>query len=417
MSGNGEPQPWPGSGPIPPMQPGAGQPGEIPALPPALIAAPPGVDGAPLRQAQTPPAPTRIESRRTAARQPADGLGPAFAGSPAGTGLRVAAFTLDAAVVVLAAAIVLMISQSPLLAGLAVFELALFLWVLEARTGITLGNAVLRLRSSRADRPYSPGIGRQFVRGIITGAGFLVAVGSWVIVASGAWDRSGRRQSWADRVAGTVVVSVPAPAAVEAQPQTPAVDAVESLAPPQVVPLGAHSAVIDEDSEPTDARAASHRTATPEPTAPGTEKPLFTVAPTPAPQAGGADAAATASETGALLLIFDTGQRAQLALPLAANLGRAPVASAHDDRLIIVTDPDASVSKTHLRIEHSRGRTWVTDFGSTNGSDIRADDGQTTELVAGERVLLDDADRVRIGNRSFTISLLLATDSSAGERA
>ena len=417
MSGNGEPQPWPGSGPIPPMQPGGGQPGEIPALPPALIAAPPGVDGAPLRQAQTPPAPTRIESRRTTARQPADGLGPAFAGSPAGTGLRIAAFTLDAAAVVLAAAIVLVISQSPLLAGLAVFELALFLWVLEARTGITLGNAVLRLRSARADRPYSPGIGRQFVRGIITGAGFLVAVGSWVIVASGAWDRSGRRQSWADRVAGTVVVSVPAPAAAEAQPQPPAVDAVESLAPPQVVPLGAHSAVIDEDSEPTDARAASHRTATPEPTAPGTDKPLFSVAPTPAPQAGGADAAATASETGALLLIFDTGQRAQLALPLAANLGRAPVASAHDDRLIIVTDPDASVSKTHLRIEHSRGRTWVTDFGSTNGSDIRADDGQTTELVPGERVLLDDADRVRIGNRSFTISLLLGTDSSAGERA
>ncbi|KJL21444.1 RDD family protein [Microbacterium oxydans] len=416
MSGNGAPQPWPGSGPIPPMQPGAGQPGEIPALPPALIAAPPGVDGAPLRQAPTPPAPNRMESRRTAVRQPADGLGPAFAGSPAGTGLRIAAFTLDAAAVVLAAAIVLVFSQSLLLAGLAVFELALFLWVLEARTGITLGNAVLRLRSARADRPYSPGVGRQFVRGIITGAGFLVAVGSWVIVASGAWDRSGRRQSWADRVAGTVVVSVPARAAVAPSSQAPVVDAVEPLAPPQVVPLGAHSAVVDEDSEPTDARAASHRTATPEPTAPGTEKPLFTVAPTPAPQAG-PESAAPASETGALLLIFDTGQRVQLALPLAANLGRAPVASAHDDRLIIVTDPDASVSKTHLRIEHSRGRTWVTDFGSTNGSDIRADDGQTTELVAGERVLLDDADRVRIGNRSFTISLLLGTDSSAGERA
>lgn len=416
MSGNGEPQPWPGSGPIPPMQPGAGQPGEIPALPPALIAAPPGVDGAPLRQGRTPAAPTPIESRRTAVRQPADGLGPAFVGSPAGTGLRIAAFTLDAAAVILAAAVVLVLSQSMLLAGLAVLELAIFLWVLEARTGITLGNAVLRLRSARADRPYSPGVGRQLVRGLITGAGFLVAVGSWVVVASSAWDRGGRRQSWADRVAGTVVVSVPARAAAETPPQTPVVAPVESLAPPQVVPLGAHASVVDEDSEPTDARAASHRTATPEPTAPGTDKPLFTVAPAPAPQAG-AEAAAPASETGALLLIFDTGQRVQLALPLAANLGRAPVASAHDDRLIIVTDPDASVSKTHLRIEHSRGRTWVTDFGSTNGSDIRADDGQTTELVAGERVLLDDADRVRIGNRSFTISLLLGTDSSAGERA
>lgn len=429
MSGNGEPQPWPGGGPIPPLQPGFGQPGpsaqpgqigrpdrpaEIPALPPSLIAAAPGVDGAPLQTATAqPPAP--VVPARTRVRRPADGLGPAFAGAPAGTGARVAAFTLDVAAVILVAAVVLITTRSPLLAALTVAELALFLWVLEARTGLTLGNAVLRLRSSRADRPYSPGVGRQFVRGIITGAGFLVAVGSWVVVASSGWDRGGRRQSWADRVSDTVVVAVPprAAAAVEEAPVAP-VDAAP-IAPPQVVPIGAHSAVVDEDSEPTDARAASHRTETPPPVLPGQEKPLFTVAPATGQQP--AVDAPTPSETGALLLIFDTGQRVQLALPLAANLGRAPVASSQDDRLVVVTDPDSSVSKTHLRIEHSRGRTWVTDFGSTNGSDVRSDDGQTTELVAGERVLLDDADRVRIGNRSFTISLLLATDSSAGERA
>ncbi|NKF30923.1 FHA domain-containing protein, partial [Pseudomonas sp. BGM005] len=153
--------------------------------------------------------------------------------------------------------------------------------------------------------------------------------------------------------------------------------------------------MIDEDSEPTDARAASHRAEPQNDAGPSAEKPLFSVA----PQTGQQPTAESrsASDTGALLLIFDTGQRVQLPLPLAANLGRGPVASAHDDRLVIVTDPDSSVSKTHLRIEHSRGRTWVTDFGSTNGSDVRSDDGQTTELVAGERMLLDDADRVRIG--------------------
>lgn len=414
MSGNGEPQPWPAGGLIPPVQPGPGQHGEIPALPPALIAAPPGVDGAPLRSAPTPPAPTPI-STRTRARQPADGLGSAFVGSPAGTGQRIAAFTLDVAAVVLVAAIVLVTTRSILLAGLTVAELAIFLWVLEARTGLTLGNAVLRLRAARADRPYSPGIGRQFVRGVVTGAGFLVAVGSWVVVASTAWDRGGRRQSWADRMAGTVVVSVPRTAA-DVDVAVPVPQAAAPLAPPQVVPLGAHPSAVDEDSEPTDARAASHRTETPAPVPQGEDRPLFTVAPAPAQQSGG-DAAGPASESGALLLIFDTGQRVQLGLPVSVNLGRAPVASVHDDRLVTVTDPDSSVSKTHLRIEHSRGRTWVTDFGSTNGSDIRSDDGQMTELVAGERVLLDDADRVRIGNRSFTISLLLATDSSAGERA
>lgn len=415
MSGNDEPQPWPGGGPNPAMRPGGRQPGQIPPLPPALITAVPGADGAPFRPGPTPSAPTPIASTRSPATRTADGLGPAFAGSPARTGPRIAAFTLDVAAVLLVAAVVLVTSQSPLLAGLAVIELAIFFWVLEARTGITLGNAMLRLRSARTDRPNSPGVGRQFVRGFITGVGFLVAVGSWVVVASSAWDRGQRRQSWADRVAGTVVVAVPVRAAVEAQPQLPVAVDVASLAPPQVVPLGANSSVVDEDSAPIDARAASHRAETPEPAAPAQDKPLLSFAPSPAPQSG--EATALASAPAALLLIFDTGQRVQLGLPLAANLGRAPVASAPDDRLIAVTDPDSSVSKTHLRIEHSRGRTWVTDFGSTNGSDIRADDGQTTELVAGERVLLDDADRVRIGNRNFTISLLLATDSSAGERA
>ncbi len=414
MSGNGEPQLRPGGGSIPPVHPGPSQPGEIPALPPALIVAPPGVDGAPLRSGSTPPAPTPIAQTRARARRPSDGLGPAFLGVPAGTAARIAAFTLDAAAVILVAAIVLITTRSMLLAGVTVAELAIFLCVLEARTGLTIGNAVLRLRASRGDRPFSPGIGRQFVRAIITGAGFLVAVGSWVVVASSAWDRGGRRQSWADRVAGTVVVSIPPRAAAEAQQKASVSEAAAPLAPPQVVPLGAHPSIVDEDSEPTDARAASHRTETPAPAAQGDDRPLFTVAPAAAQQN---DAAAPASESGALLLIFDTGQRVQLGLPLAVNLGRAPVASVHDDRLVIVTDPDSSVSKTHLRLEHSRGRTWVTDFGSTNGSDIRSDDGQTTELVAGERVLLDDADRVRIGNRSFTISLLLGTDSSAGERA
>lgn len=426
MSGNGEPQPRPASGPIPPMQPGmmqpgVMQPGEVPALPPALIAAPPGVDGAPLRQDSAPAAPTPLVTSRARERRPADGLGPAFAGIPASTGLRIAAFTLDAAVVILTAAVVLITTRSLLLAGLTVAELAIFFWVLEARTGLTLGNLVLRLRTARGDRPYSPGVGRQFVRGAITGAGFLVALGSWVVVASSAWDRGGRRQTWADRIAGTVVVSVPArtspESSAEVSQQTPQPVAVESLAPPQVVALGSHPATVDEDSEPTDARAASHRADPQVPAAAAEEKPLFAVAPQTGQQPVTESPTSSASDTGALLLIFDTGQRVQLPLPLAVNLGRGPVASAHDDRLVVVTDPDSSVSKTHLRIEHSRGRTWVTDFGSTNGSDVRSDDGQTTELVAGERMLLDDADRVRIGNRSFTINLLLGTDSSVGERA
>lgn len=329
--------------------------------------------------------------------------------------MRIAAFTLDVAIVALLSAAVLLITRSALLAGLTVIELALGFWVWEARTGLTLGNAMLRLRTSRDDRAFSPGVGRQLVRGLITGAGFLVAVGSWVVVASSAWDRGGRRQTWADHAAGTVVVAVPARKKAVAPALIPDVAAVQStgpLAPPQVIDLGSHSAFVDDSSEPTGARAVS-------PAVPSDRASRRAASRSPEVSESQANPseAEPASESGALLVIFDTGQRVQLGLPLAANLGRAPVASENDDRLIIVTDPDSSVSKTHLRIEHSRGRTWVTDFGSTNGSDIRSDEGQTTELVAGERVLLDDADRVRIGNRSFTISLLMGTESNAGDKA
>ncbi len=96
-----------------------------------------------------------------------------------------------------------------------------------------------------------------------------------------------RRRHRRGRRAPKAVEAPPAPAAVEAAP----------LAPPQVVPLVASPSVVDEDSQPTDARAASRRTETPEPAAPGSDRPLFTVAPAPGSQAG-AEAPAPAPRPG-----------------------------------------------------------------------------------------------------------------------
>ena len=94
------------------------------------------------------------------------------------------------------------------------------------------------------------------------------------------------------------------------------------------------------------------------------------------------------------------------------NLGRNPSATDQGDRLISVRDPESTVSKTHLRLEHSRGRTWVTDNNSTNGTEIRSDDAASAPLLPGNRVLLDEGDRVRIGNRTFTVSILMAHESA-----
>jgi uncharacterized RDD family membrane protein YckC len=340
-----------------------------------------------------PTPPPVAPSRRIA---PGATLDPAFAGTAASTGAQVAAFTIDVVVVVAVAVAVLLLTGEMLFAALAVVEMVVGLWVLEARTGATVGNALLRLRASRDDAPFSPGIGPSFVRRLITGIGFLAAgAGAWVVVASGAWDKKGRGRSWADNAAHTLVVAVPPK--VKAKPgitinSIPVVDAPVPLAAPQVVSTLARQHSVDEDS------VSQSQTG-----APGAG---FAAAAHAAPVAP-ASAALPENADGTILLVFDTGQREQFPTPVAVNLGRSPVATEPTDKLVVVGDPDQTVSKTHLRLEHSRGRTWVTDGGSTNGTDLLDDEGGVTTLAAGNRVLLDEGVRVRIGNRAFTISLIL----------
>ncbi|MGV8886069.1 MAG: RDD family protein [Microbacteriaceae bacterium] len=358
--------------------------------------------------AQHPAQPARV---RTAE------LDPAFAGTVAGVGAQILAFTIDTVMVVAVSVAVLLISSSGVFAALAAVELLVFLWVLEARTGATVGTALLRLRTARDDSPFSPGIGRSFVRRTITGAGFLAGgIGAWVVVASAAWDRTGKNRSWADAAARTqlvaiaprrrtttqaaVPVSAAAPGAAPSAPLTyPPAQAPIVLAAPQVVNTLARQTAIDENS-------ASQSRPAPEP--------VFeaqTPAPQPvevvAPVGEVPSARVPESLDGTILLVFDTGQREQFATPVAVNLGRNPVATDATDSLVTVNDPDSTVSKTHVRLEHSRGRTWVTDGGSTNGTDLLEDDGDVITLTPGNRVLVEEGVRVRMGNRAFTISLML----------
>jgi uncharacterized RDD family membrane protein YckC len=365
----------------------------------------PGVDAAAAPvQTWIPTPPPAAPSRRASTRA---ALGPEFSGTAAGVGPQVAAFTIDVLVVVAVSLVVLLVSGKPVFAVLAVVEMIIGLWVLEARTGATVGNAVLRIRASRDDAPFSPGIGRSLVRRLLTGVGFLAAgVGAWVVVASGAWDKKGQGRGWADNAARTLVVAVPkkerasgftAPATVSAA------DVPVVLAAPQVVSTLARQHSVDEDSVSQSQTGAPGNSFT---ASPGSA--AAPVAPAaPAPPVAPASAALPENADGTILLVFDTGQRVQFPTPVAVNLGRNPVSTEPNDMLVTVADPEQTVSKTHLRLEHSRGRTWVTDGGSTNGTDLLDDEGDVTTLAPGNRVLLDEGVRVRIGNRAFTISLIL----------
>lgn len=108
---------------------------------------------------------------------------------------------------------------------------------MEARTGKTAGNLLMGIRSADQDG-YAPGAGAVFLRGLVTGAGILLAVpaavlvvvfkwfdaallilgpllvvgGVWavLVVVSNRWDRDGGLRGWNDSAAKTLVFDVKA---------------------------------------------------------------------------------------------------------------------------------------------------------------------------------------------------------------
>ncbi|MDZ5146195.1 RDD family protein [Microbacterium testaceum] len=324
-------------------------------------------------------------------------------GAPATVGVRVGAFSVDAALVVIVSVAASLLA-SPVLGAAVAAEALLGLWILQARRGLTPGALLFGLRTARVEAPVVPGAGRAFVRGLLVVMGGVVLLaGAWVVVASAAFDTSGRRRSWADRAAGTVLLAVPR------GKQAPDADEPRVLSEPTVQRTGA-------SREPLrmDASAAAL------PLAPAWDAPIIaieapsvagerpaTVAPEPSAPAPTAPARTPGVGRAQLLVVFDTGQREQFDLPAAVNFGRAPVADQPNDVLISVDDPDRLISKTHLRLEHDGETAWVTDAGSTNGSELIDDDGTVHVLRPGSRTLLEEGTRVRLSERVFTLSRLI----------
>ncbi|WP_288452238.1 RDD family protein [uncultured Microbacterium sp.] len=351
-------------------------------------------------------------------------------GAVAGVGARVAAFTIDMAAVAAIATVVGVASASVLLAVLATLEALVALWVVQGRTGTSIGKALLRLRVTRADAPFSPGVGRAFVRGLISAMGAAVlGVGAWLVEASAAWDRGPRRRSWADRAAQTVVVAVPRRHETDVVMGTP--DNGATVLPTPTVRtqrgdgIAGRAAIAPVIRRPDAAPALITSTprvggvisAAPTPvvdTLPGEVTGGDSGGSTgqPGPRRRGVvpwetDEPAADPSSGELLLAFDTGQRAQLPVPVAVNLGRRPEPTAPGDELVVVRDPDGTVSKTHARLEHTRAGTWITDVGSTNGTDLLDEEGHATPVLPGARTQVEDGVRVRLGDRVFTVSRLL----------
>ncbi len=99
---------------------------------------------------------------------------------------------------------------------------------------------------------------------------------------------------------------------------------------------------------------------------------------------------------------MDSGEREPVDTVLV--LGRAPTSSDPSHRLVTVTDPTRSLSRTHLRLGPAGQGVWAEDMFSANGTLLRLADGSTHSLPRGERVELDVGSALVIGERTLTIA-------------
>ena len=109
---------------------------------------------------------------------------------------------------------------------------------------------------------------------------------------------------------------------------------------------------------------------------------------------------ATPPRTQLLWLIFDSGQRELIDMPV--TLGRAP-AAVEGSRAVVVPDATMSLSRTHMRVGPTASGAWIEDSFSANGTQIRTPDGRVMELTGGQAVEVPAGTEVIMGDRRATI--------------
>ena len=328
----------------------------------------------------------------------------------------------------------------------------------EARTGKTLGNVLMGIRSADNDG-YAPGAGAVFLRGLITGAGILlvllaailVVVFQWfgaaffvlaplvlvgaawavLVVVSNSWDRNSRLRGWHDTAAKTLAFDVKA----GRNPiSTGGIQGPYSFAPMDLPPVQQVLSPVAGANVPKTVHAQQPNPV-PVPQVPGpagpaaaspavvpAAAPAVVVAPfqgTPAasqrtlpePQQWHPDddvdrtqvrpGSATPAPAAVLRIRLDDGRDFQL--DRSVLVGRNPVGQAGEQQaqLLAVDDAGRSISKTHLHLLTDGAGIWVTDRNSTNGSAVTTPDGHRTPLQPGVPAFVTPGSSVHFGDRTF----------------
>ncbi|MGW9413327.1 RDD family protein [Arthrobacter cupressi] len=330
----------------------------------------------------------------------------------------------------------------------------------EARSGNTIGNQLMGIRSADADG-YAPGGGIVFLRGLITGgvlllailAAILLLVLGWfglalfilgplfvlsvawavLVVVSNAWDKQGKLRGWHDKASKGLVFDVSAgrnpvkSGGIAGEYNFAPMDLppVQQVASPVAMPAARNP--VQQPGQPLQipqpggpVGGAPHAAPMPlHPTAPHNPNqwqppvaapPWTARAGEPAPGSAHPDddvertqlrPGVQAAAPAVLRIRLDDGQNVEVGASLL--IGRNPAAMAGEsvEQLVPVSDPGRSISKTHLQLRREGDGVWVTDRNSTNGSAVTTPDGIQSRLVPGEAVFVRPGSTVQFGDRFF----------------
>jgi uncharacterized RDD family membrane protein YckC len=103
------------------------------------------------------------------------------------------------------------------------------------------------------------------------------------------------------------------------------------------------------------------------------------------------------------LVTLDTGQVMSVTGPGLIGRSPRPVPGERCDHVIVVDDPERSVSRTHARFGIDNGTFWVSDAGSGNGTTLRLPGGRVVPVPADQRVLVPSGSTIQVGDRGVRI--------------
>jgi hypothetical protein len=290
--------------------------------------------------------------------------------------------------------------------------------ILHGIRGITVGKAIVGIRSVNVATFAKPGFWRIVLRALVFWCALAIIpiLGAVPFLLSPLWDREKRGRGWLDRIGRNWLIDArrgldpfDAKALRHARKRLTATEVAQAPAMPSLA-TGAAGAVA------SFVPASRSRSGVIAPRSFGaghggdaeSESWQPPEVGTPEPPAARVQAAATSAN--GVILLFDDGVR--LAVSGTGLVGRGPEPRPGErvEQLIPIADESLLISKTHLGFGVDDGGFWVVDRGSVNGTSVVSPEGASVDLVPWEQQHVGWNSVVEVGGRSFTV--LAGTESN-----